>query len=73
MERTKIILRLKKVELKNYMIKKILFPYLHLTKVITVHPTFWQLVRKIKTRNHFLFYTEESLQMSRVILLQQDA
>ena len=50
--------------------------HIHLTKFITVHPTFWQLVRKIKTRNQcFLFYTkEESLPQSlRVILLQQDA
>ena len=29
--------------------------FLHLTKVITVHPTFWQLVRKIKTRNQCCF------------------
>ena len=50
--------------------------YIHLTKVITVHPTFWQLLWKIKTRPQwFLFYTkEESLPKSlRVILLQQDA
>ena len=41
---------------------------LHLTKIITVHPIFWQLVRKIKTRNQcFLFYTEEES------LFQQDA
>ena len=49
---------------------------LHLTKVITVHPTFWQLVWKIKTRQSIvLLYTkEEPLPKSlRVILHKQDA
>ena len=38
-----------------------LFWHIHLTKVITVHPIFWQLVLKIKTRNQwFLFYTAKT-------------
>ena len=48
----------------RWWVTSMIFFRVHLTKVTTVHPTFWQLVRKIKTRNQrfffFLFYTKET-------------